>query len=366
MKHVTQAERVKQVERPRRPKQPPAVIAVLSLFAAFSCFFAAGYGIMRLVYRWTGTPAQFWSFILSSLLGLALITGVASVFRVIATRGSKRLRQHQGMHNKIIDAMTRISQGDFDVFLDTGDDFVHDDIAEGINKIAKELGSMEQLRQDFISNVSHEIQSPLTSIRGFAALLKNGELTAEQKNHYLGIIEAESKRLSALSDNLLKLSALETGGEPLAFKEFRLDKQLEEIALMLEPQWSAKNIALEADLERVTIRGDEGLLSQVWVNLLHNAIKFTPEGGAIQIALKSDQSKVYCRITDTGIGIAPEDQMHIFERFYKVDKSRDRALGGNGLGLSLAKKIVELHDGAITPQSELGKGTTFTVALKRS
>jgi len=99
------------------------------------------------------------------------------------------------------------------------------------------------------------------------------------------------------------------------------------------------------------------------VNLLHNAVKFTPEGGVIRVSLKSDQTNVCCRITDTGIGIAPEDQIHIFERFYKVDKSRDRALGGNGLGLSLAKKIVELHDGHITPQSEIGKGTTFTITL---
>lgn len=320
---------------------------------------------MFMIYRRTGTLPEFWTHIISSLLGLALFTCVASIFRLIATRYSKDLRQHQGMYSQLLNAMTRIAQGDFDVFIDTGNDFRHNDIAEGINKIAKELGSMEQLRQDFISNVSHEIQSPLTSISGFAAILKNGALTEEQKNHYLGIIEAESKRLSSLSDNLLKLSALETGGEPLSLIECRLDKQLEEVALMLEPQWKAKHIALEADLDRLTIQGDIGLLSQVWVNLLHNAVKFTPEGGVIRVVLKSDQTNAYCRITDTGIGIAPEDQIHVFERFYKADKSRDRALGGNGLGLSLAKRIVELHDGHITPQSEIGKGTTFMVTLPR-
>ena len=274
------------------------------------------------------------------------------------------------MHSQLLNAMTRIAQGDFDVFVDPRDDFFHKDIAQGINKIAKELGSMEQLRQDFISNVSHEIQSPLTSISGFAALLKNDALTAEQKNHYLDIIEAESKRLSSLSDNLLKLSALETGSEPLSIKEYRLDKQLEKVALMLEPQWSAKNIAMEADLEKLTIQGDEGLLSQVWVNILHNAIKFTPEGGTIRVVLKAGNNEACCQITDTGIGIAPEDQIHIFERFYKVDKSRDRALGGNGLGLSLAKKIVELHGGHITPAKRTRKGhhiyrnlTLFTFRL---
>lgn len=350
----------------KRAKRPPTAIAVTSLFLAFGCCFATSYGIMFMIYHWSGTPAAFWTHIISGLMGMILFTCVAFIFRAIVIRKhSKGICPHQGMQSQIRNAMTRIAQGDFDVFIDTWDDFHHNEIVEGINKIAKELGSMEQLRQDFISNVSHEIQSPLTSIRGFAALLKNETLTVEQKDHYLGIIEAESKRLSALSDNLLKLSALETGGEPLSFQEFRLDKQMEEVALMLEPQWSAKHIAMEVELERLKLQGDEGLLSQVWVNLLHNAVKFTPEGGEIRVTLKSDQTNVYCQITDTGIGIAPEDQIHIFERFYKVDKSRERAIGGNGLGLSLVKKIVEMHDGQITPQSEVGKGTTFTVTLPR-
>ena len=349
----------------KQVKRPPAAISVILLFLAFGCFFAAGYGLTFMIYNWTGTPPEFWAHIISGVIGMVLIIGVASIFRLIASKYSKGIRQHHVMQSQLLNAMTRIAQGDFDVFIETWDEYHHNDMVEGINKIAKELGSMEQLRQDFISNVSHEIQSPLTSISGFAALLKNDTLTGEQKNHYLGIIETESKRLSALSDNLMKLSALESGGEPLSFLEFRLDKQLEEVALMLEPQWSAKHIALEVDLERLTIQGDEGLLSQVWVNLLHNAIKFTPEGGVIRVILKSDQANVCCLITDTGIGIAPEDQIHIFERFYKVDKSRGRAHGGNGLGLSLAKKIVGLHEGQITPQSEIGKGTTFTVTLPK-
>jgi signal transduction histidine kinase len=346
-------------------KRPPAAISLIILFIVFGCFFAAGYGITFMIYHWTGTPPEFWAHIISGLVGVTLIICAASIFRLIASKYSKGIRQHHVMQSQILSAMTRIAQGDFDVFIDTRDDYPHNEMVDGINKIAKELGSMEQLRQDFISNVSHEIQSPLTSISGFAALLKNDALTVEQKKHYIGIIETESKRLSALSDNLLKLSALETGGEPLSFLEFRLDKQLEEVALMLEPQWSTKQIALEVDLERLTIQGDEGLLSQVWVNLLHNAIKFTPEGGTIRVALTSDQANVSCQITDTGIGIAPEDQIHIFERFYKVDKSRDRAHGGNGLGLSLAKKIIELHEGKITPQSEIRKGTTFKVTLPK-
>ena len=346
-------------------RHPSVALSLFLVFIALIIFFAAGYGLMSLVYRWTGTPPDIWTHILSGLIGIILFWGLANIARLLIHRFSKGGRQNQTMHNQLLDAMTRIAQGDFDVFVDTRNVFFYDDIAQGINKIAKELGSLEQMRQDFISNVSHEIQSPLTSIRGFATLLKNDALTTEQKNHYLDIIEAESKRLSSLSDNLLKLSALETGSEPLSLKEYRLDRQLEKVALMLEPQWRGKNITMEAELEKLTIQGDEDLLSQVWVNLLHNAIKFTPEGGIIRMVLKSRDNEACCQIVDTGIGIAPEDLLHIFERFYKVDKSRDRALGGNGLGLSLAKKIVELHGGHIVPHSELGKGSTFTVELPR-
>ena len=346
-------------------KRPSVTLSLFLAFTGLIVFFAAGYGLMSLIYRWTGTPPDFLTHILSGLMGIVLFGGLATLTRLFVHRFSRASRQLEATHSQLLSAMTKIARGEFDVFITTRDDIFYDDIAQGINKIAKELGSMEQLRQDFISNVSHEIQSPLTSIRGFAALLKNDSLTPDQKNHYLNIIEAESKRLSSLSDNLLKLSALETGNEPVSFKEYRLDRQLEKVALMLEPQWSARNIAMEADLENLTIQGDEDLLSQVWVNLLHNAIKFTPEGGTIHIILKAGNSEALCQISDTGIGIAPEDLVHIFERFYKVDKSRDRALGGNGLGLSLAKKIVELHGGHITPQSTLGKSSTFTVTLPR-
>ena len=134
--------------------------------------------------------------------------------------------------------------------------------------------------------------------------------------------------------------------------------------MTLEPQWSAKNIELEADLQKLTVCGDEDLLSQVWVNLLHNAIKFTPENGRIDIALLQDKDSVIVKIADNGAGIAPDDQIHIFERFYKADKARDRSLGGNGLGLSLVKKIIELHGGTVTVESEIGKGTTFEIFLK--
>lgn len=192
--------------------------------------------------------------------------------------------------------------------------------------------------------------------------MENDALAPGQRKHYLDIIKAESARLSKLSSNLLKLSSLDSGVAPL-FSQFRLDKQLQSAVILLDPQWSGKTISITAELDKVMISADEELLSQVWINLLHNAIKFTPEGGWIHITLATKGGKTICVIADNGMGISSEDQLHIFERFYKVDKSRDRSLGGNGLGLSLVKKIVELHGGIVSVESEQGKGTTLIVTL---
>jgi signal transduction histidine kinase len=169
--------------------------------------------------------------------------------------------------------------------------------------------------------------------------------------------------MSSLSDNLLKLSSLESNGGILSKSEYRLDRQIESIALMLEPQWKAKNLSMDADLEGVALSADECLMSEVWINLLHNAIKFTQPGGEIMIDLERDGGGIRCRISDNGPGIAAEDQMHIFERFYKTDKARDRSLGGNGLGLSIVKKIIDLHGGRIELKSEPQMGAAFSVYL---
>ncbi|MDR0852523.1 MAG: HAMP domain-containing histidine kinase [Clostridiales Family XIII bacterium] len=360
---------------------------VLSAFVLFCLAFAAGHELSRLLFKFTGRPSELPAHVISGLIGIALFFSCSFIFKHISEwyerthpREEKR-RQRFGHHEillETLDAIERIAQGDFTVLVPIARHDPYSELAESVNKMAKELGTMEAARQEFISNVSHEIQSPLTSIGGFAALLRNDTLPKDQREHYLNIIEAESKRLSALSDNLLKLSALESGSTPMVLKAYRLDKQLESTALMLEPQWNGKDLQFEAALTRVTITGDEGLLSQVWINLLHNAIKFTSSGGSIRIELSEtaeetvldgskcpapDEKEIICRISDTGSGIAPEDLIHIFERFYKADKSRDRSLGGNGLGLSLVKKIVELHDGTIDVQSALGVGTTFTVRL---
>ncbi|WP_433943207.1 sensor histidine kinase [Paenibacillus sp. SN-8-1] len=269
--------------------------------------------------------------------------------------------------NNIIDAMKRVSKGDFSVRLDIEQyDEGFEKVVATINEMVSELGTMETMRQDFISNVSHEIQSPLTSIGGFArALLQEEEVSPETRRHYLGIIESESQRLSKLSDNLLKLTALESAEPLFEKKHYRLDKQIQRVVLSAETQWSGKDLNIELELEETMIKAEEDLMSQVWINLLHNSIKFTKPGGWIKIGLRKMGSQVEVQIADNGIGISPEDMTHIFERFYKADKSRNREAGGSGLGLSLVKKIVELHEGEITVVSVLGEGTTFKVILDK-
>jgi signal transduction histidine kinase len=317
---------------------------------------AASYAAEKLIFQFMSEPPGiFFTHVLPTLFGMVLLMGLLKLFMTFFWHD--RWTQRAATYNRFTDALEQIAQGNFNVFVDTSDISMPSGLAAAINDMAKNLSNLETMRQDFISNVSHEIQSPLTSISGFAALLKRADLPENERLRYAEIIEAESKRLSSLSENLLKLSTLDNN--PIIETEFRLDKQLSNVILTLEPQWSAKHLTVEAVLPKYMICGDEELLSQVWINLLVNAIKFTPENGLVYVSLKENTVKV----ADTGVGISKNDLPHIFERFYKVDKARDRGLGGNGLGLSLVKKIVELHGGHISVDSETGKGTSFAIFL---
>lgn len=332
------------------------------MLTGFYLSWNGGYFGLKLLdkhFNWSLTPykSQLLTMVLQFLI-LFLLAGTTAL--VGHLRGDER-----AFYIPIITAMRQIAKGDFKVELENDKRRYGQfgSIVEGINEMASELSRMEIMRQDFISNVSHEIQSPLTSIRGFARALQEEGLSAESRQHYLSIIEAESSRLSGLSDNLLKLSVLESGSFPFEAKPYRLDKQLREMILACEPQWLGKDIEVEADLEETTVYAVQDLMSQVWTNLLHNSIKFTPQGGQISVRLKTVEQGIEAEIRDSGIGIAEEEQPRIFERFYKVDKARSASGGGSGLGLPLVKKIVELHEGNINVTSRPGEGTVFVVRL---
>ncbi|URJ45761.1 HAMP domain-containing sensor histidine kinase [Paenibacillus polymyxa] len=339
------------------------LLVVLVLYLSW----AAAYFIMEAIYsHMSWAPHGLFVFLMNTTLGF--------FFFGIISMTVRRFFQPREQHafTEMIDALKRISQGDFHINLDWdlgGRNGKHRrphpyvQLVDSINDMAANLKAMEKLREEFISNVSHEIGSPLTSIIGFAKALKDENLDREQRDRYLTIIETECIRLSKLSDNLMKLAILDSERHLFRPSLYRLDKQLISLILACEPQWEAKKIDMIVEVDIVEVNADEDLMSQVWVNLLHNAIKFTPQGGSISISLSSNGDQAVICIADTGQGINEQDQQRIFERFYKADQSRARTVGGSGLGLSIAHKITEMHTGSISVSSKVGEGTVFTVML---
>jgi signal transduction histidine kinase len=267
---------------------------------------------------------------------------------------------------RLTEATKRMAKGKFDFELQTKRKDEIGLLTVSFNEMAKELSKLDRMRQDFVSNVSHEIQSPLTSILGFTKALKQKKMTEERRHHYLTIIEKESERLSRLSQNLLQLSYLQHQDHPLKVSTYRLDEQLRRAVIGMEPQWAAKDIEIDLQLETISVRGDEDQLNQVWINLLSNSIKFTPPHGTIHIKAIQKDDQISVSITDSGPGIPEEERAAIFKPFHKVDKSRDHSVKGNGLGLSIVKQIVEIHKGDMEVSGQLGEGSTFTVFLPRN
>lgn len=262
---------------------------------------------------------------------------------------------------KVTAATKEIAKGNFDVRLKTKSVDEVGQLIENFNLMALELQQNDYLKKDFVSSVSHEFKTPITSIEGFAKLLKNKNLTDEQFDEYTEIIIKQSERLSNLSSNLLKLSLLDSSAFEPSKTEFYLDEQIRNTILLLENQWEERNIDFDIEMDEVLFRGNEELLSHVWINLIQNAIKFSPDGGTVAVTLKEKDKTVTVSIADQGKGIKPEHGDKIFGRFYKADKSRSEE--GNGLGLSIVKRIVEISKGTISFESKPGEGTAFFVVL---
>lgn len=293
----------------------------------------------------------------SALLAVGFIFIVGSVvFLIIADIIVKPI-------TRLTRATQELAKGNYKVSVNyVGNDEIGR-LNKSFNLMAQQLGKTEQTRQQFISDVSHEFQTPLTSINGFATILKNEDLSPEQREKYTDIILFESRRLSQLSKNMLQLTLLDGEDITLNIENYSLTEQLYRVISSLEEIARQKDIEIEANIPKkdIMISGDQNRLEQVWINLLNNAIKYTNEGGYISVNLKRNSKDVEVMISDTGIGMDEEAQRHIFERFYREDKAR--SVGGNGLGLAIVKSIVDLHFGTIQVKSQKDVGSEFYVNL---
>ncbi|MEW9700400.1 sensor histidine kinase [Paenibacillus sp. SI8] len=264
---------------------------------------------------------------------------------------------------RLSDATKQIAQGNYNLRLPTNRRDEIGQLAGHFMIMSRELERVDQSRQQFVSNVSHEIQSPLTSIQGFAKVLAERDLPQEDREHYAFIIEEESRHLSLLSKQLLLLSSLEQGQEALTKNTFSLRSQIRQAVQVLQWQLEEKELLLKISVpDSIQIHGDEVLLMQVWMNLLSNAVNHIPNGRTIDIRAEKTSSHSLISIRDTGNGIAPEHVPFIFDRFYRVDAARERSSGRTGLGLAIVRKIVQIHGGHIEVASS-NNGTLFTVAL---
>ena len=269
---------------------------------------------------------------------------------------------------KITEAASKMIEGDFSVRIDSvsrlGADDSFNEVIECINKMAEELSGVETLRTDFIANVSHEMKTPLSVIKNYGTLLQSPDLPEEKRVEYARAITDASRRLADMMTNVLKLNRLENQQIYPNPTTFDLGEQLCESLLGYESVWERRNIEIDTEIaEGVLVNADAELLMLVWNNLFSNAFKFTEEGGRVTLSLTATDRHATVKITDTGCGMSAEVGAHIFEKFYQGDTSR--ATQGNGLGLALVKRVVDIMQGEIGVESAVGVGTTFTVRIRR-
>lgn len=264
---------------------------------------------------------------------------------------------------KISGALMEVGKGNFNIKLAEDQHYVPElkMMSHNFNIMVNELNNIETFRNDFIANVSHEFKTPVASIEGYSMLLQGSSLTEEERKEYTQKILNNTKRLSNLVGSILQISRLENQGLIVTKNKFKLDEQLRQALLLLESKWSNKNIDLDIDLDCIVFNGNEELLMQVWINIFGNAIKFSPDNGTITCSLKQSANCVTAKISDTGPGISKDIQKYIFDKFYQGDKSHSSE--GNGLGLALVKRVIDLCEGSIEVQSDLGIGSTFVIKL---
>lgn len=342
--------------RVKESRFPPSIFAIYLCILLLMSGIHTGLIVLANTNQWNGlvqtmVPIVYWSLV---AIGLTLFT-----------RRKIRKTYEEPMH-KLAEATRQVAEGDFSVYvspLNTSDkrDYL-DVMILDFNKMVEELGSIETLKTDFVSNVSHEMKTPIAVIKNYAQMIKKGPMTGEETAEYAEIIEDAAGRLSDLVSNILKLNKLENQRITPERSAYDVCRQLCDCVLQYEDAWEEKAIELEIELEDMAmVWADESLLEMVWNNLLSNALKFTDPGGTVTVRQTSDAGSVWVSVSDTGCGMSRECLNHMFDKFYQGDTSH--AQEGNGLGLALVWRVLQLMDGDIQVSSEEGKGSTFAVTL---
>ena len=286
-----------------------------------------------------------------------LCISLAIVFLMVSMLSAHRIARPI---SQLTHATQLISSGDFSVQLPEDQDDEIGELMRSFNGMTDALQRTSWLQKDFIASISHEFRTPIASIKGYARLLQMPDLDESTRQEYVQMIAQESDRLSRLSETLLRLTALEHQTAPASLSTFQMDEQVRQVMLRLEPVWSARKLELELDLNPVTVETDADLLTQVWINLIHNAVKFSEEGGLLEISVRKTDMAEF-EVTDHGIGMDEETMRRIFDSFYQADTSRSHE--GVGLGLSLVQRILVILGGEIKVRSRLHEGTTIRVRI---
>lgn len=340
----------------RKPKEPPrfaitviftiivfCILMITMMVVGIAVYFLANAGII-------GVP-NLGALLLTIAVASIIVGTIISVFL-----GKIPMRPVY----KLIYALNSLAAGNYDTRLSMNVPKVGKDLEESFNILAEELQNTEMLRSDFVNNFSHEFKTPLVSIKGFARLLQKGSLPEEKKKEYIDIISAESSRLADMATKVLDLTKLENQNILTDVSEYNVSEQLRESILLLERKWLEKELEISADFEEYQIHGNQEMLKQVWINLIDNAIKFSPSGGAIGVSVTRNADCIMVMFSNGGAPIKEEEKERIFQKFYQGDTSHTSQ--GNGIGLAIVRRIVELHDGEVWVDST-EEQTTFTVKL---
>lgn len=290
--------------------------------------------------------------------GIGMVVPMGILIYAIFTSFSKTLYRYI---TELTNGLSKIANGEFNIKLDENSGGPLKEVYRNFNIMSNELSSIDTLRNDFVNEFSHEFKTPLATINGFSNLLLDGNCSQEQVTQYLSIIATESERLVTLTQSQLLLSKLDSQYIVIDKTSYSLDEQIRNCMIMLAPEWEKKKIEVSIDLLKSSFWGNSDMMQHIWINLLTNAIKYTPENGKISITSHLSNNNIEISIRDTGIGMSDEQIEHIFRKYYRAENNV--SINGLGLGLSIVKRIIELNNGQLQVTSTLGEGSTFTVIL---